>query len=100
MVVPFRLGETQARLLTRAWATLRRIPDELPEIIQSPQCGETNKHCVGYPGEVQNADRWLKVIGEGKPEADAGEGEWPKTDQRWIESREGAKALRQKLLGY
>lgn len=100
MVVPFRLGETQARLLTRAWTNLHRIPDELPTMIQSPQCGETNKHCVGYPGEVQNADRWLQSIGEGKPKEETTEGDWPKTDGRWIKSREGAKALRQELLGY
>ena len=51
MVVPFRLGETQARLATRAWTELRRIPAGLPPLAQSFTL-EGNRHCVGYPAEV------------------------------------------------
>jgi len=53
MVVPFRLGETQARLATRAWTKLRRIPAGLPPLAQSTTL-EGNRHCVGYPAEVSH----------------------------------------------
>jgi len=52
--------------------------------------------------QVTNADNWLKGIGEGEAAAEESpkEGAWKKTDHEWIVSREGAKALRQELLGY
>lgn len=52
MVVPFRLGETQARLATRAWKELRHIPAGLPPLAQSFTL-EGNRHCVGYPAEAR-----------------------------------------------
>lgn len=97
MVVPFILGQTQSRLITRAYTSclIPSLPPLKTEFPPPSGEGGGNRHFVGFPAEADNCDDWIEAIGEGS----SGTG-WALTGERFKEGRKGAKALRRKLLGY